>query len=66
MLNYRDPDWLANAKAIAGLSTGQLAKAAGLSRSTVQRLANGDDPTLTTFRKIEDVVIASVSKRAAA
>lgn len=65
MLNYRDPNWLQLAKALAGMETGALAKASGVSRSQLQRIANGDDPRLGTFIKIEDAVRSAAKARAA-
>jgi predicted transcriptional regulator len=63
MLNHRDPNWLATAKAITGMETGALAKLAGVSPDTLQRIANGSLPSLRTFQKIEDAVKASLQTK---
>lgn len=65
MLNHRDPNWLETAKFLSGLDTGALARAAGVNRSILQRIAKGEGTTLATFQKIEDAVRAAVEKRAA-
>jgi nucleoside-diphosphate-sugar epimerase len=64
MLNYRDPDWLGQAKRLTGFETGQLAKAAGVNRSILQRIANGDGATMRTFIKIDDAVRAALAASA--
>lgn len=65
MLNYRDPNWLEQAKRLTGLETGALAKAAGVNRSVLQRIANGDGATMRTFIKIDDAVRAVIMARGA-
>lgn len=64
MLNYLDPNWLEQAKALTGMTTGELARASGVHRSQIQRLANGAAPRLDTFKKILKAVEDRAEKAA--
>jgi transcriptional regulator with XRE-family HTH domain len=69
MANTYDPLWLERAMRSAGIRTGQLAEASGVSRSQIQRIKRGMAPRMDTQAAL-NVALAKLSagekRRAAA
>ena len=55
MINYRDPKWLSNAMALAGISATQLAAKSGVSKAQIERLRHDATKTrISTAQTLTD------------
>jgi len=56
-----DPAWLDKEMKAAGVRTGELANASGVSRSQIQRIRNGSPPRMDTLEALRAALKRSVS-----